>query len=144
MSTRSWICLEQDDGYLCVYCHHDGYPEYNGAILLNHYQDYQKVRQLISLGNMSSLEEKIEPDEHLPHTFEEPQTDVCVFYHRDRKEPWTQNAPFSIKDKAQFYKESSYIDYIYIYTNGRWYYSEDNSDHFHRLTKAVCQRGVAS
>ena len=35
MSTRSFICVEQDDGsYKGVYCHSDGYLTYNGAIIL--------------------------------------------------------------------------------------------------------------
>lgn len=38
MSTRSFICVEQDDGsYKGVYCHSDGYLTYNGAMLLDHY-----------------------------------------------------------------------------------------------------------
>ena len=137
MSTRSWICLEQDDGYQCVYCHHDGYLEYNGAILFKHYQDYQKVVQLINLGGMSLLGENIEPDPHKPHTFDKPQQSVCIFYHRDRQESWESNKPFFIKDMAEFQQESLCIAYIYIYANGGWYYSDDNGEHIHQLTEAA-------
>ena len=45
MSTRSFICVEQDDGsYKGVYCHSDGYLTYNGAMLLDHYNSQMCIR----------------------------------------------------------------------------------------------------
>ena len=63
MSTRSFICKEQTDGsYYGIYCHSDGYLTYNGAMLLDHYSDAQKVDELLSFGDMSILREKIKSD----------------------------------------------------------------------------------
>ena len=40
MSTRSHIGIWNEDGSLdVIYCHRDGYPAHNGAVLLHHYQD---------------------------------------------------------------------------------------------------------
>lgn len=56
MGTRSRIGLELPDGtFGSIYCHWDGYPGYNGKILLGHYSDPAKVEELISLGDLSSL-----------------------------------------------------------------------------------------
>lgn len=56
MSTRSTISIQRDDGTIdSIYCHHDGYPEGNGKILLKHYDTEEKVKDLISLGDISFL-----------------------------------------------------------------------------------------
>lgn len=60
MSTRSYIGIKNEDDTLqFVYCHWDGYPDNNGSILLEHYQDEQKIRDLIKKGGMSALEPEI-------------------------------------------------------------------------------------
>ena len=54
MSTRSYICIENEDKSISgIYCHSDGYLTYNGAMLLDHYSDREKVKELISLGDLS-------------------------------------------------------------------------------------------
>lgn len=56
MSTRCTIAMKNDDGTLtAIYCHHDGYLSGVGKTLLNYYQDPRKVRQLMELGDISSL-----------------------------------------------------------------------------------------
>lgn len=78
MSTRSHIGIWNEDGSLdVIYCHWDGYPSYNGALLLHHYQDPEKIRELIALGDISSLAESVKPVEG-EHTFESPQEGVVV------------------------------------------------------------------
>ena len=89
MSTRSFICVEQDDGsYKGVYCHSDGYLTYNGAMLLDHYNSREKADALIALGDLSLLCEKLYPDPDKPHGFDydKRQPDVTVAYARDRGE----------------------------------------------------------
>ena len=54
MSTRSYICRENEDGTITgSYCHCDGYLTYNGAMLLDHYSTKERVDKLLSFGNMS-------------------------------------------------------------------------------------------
>lgn len=85
MGTRSRIAIQNADGTLeSIYCHWDGYPSNNGVILQEHYQDETKVRELISLGDLSSLAPQTTPKG--PHSFEDPEERVCVAYQRDRGE----------------------------------------------------------
>ena len=56
MSTRSRIGLELSDGsVISIYCHFDGYPEFNGVKLVEHFNSYEKVAELIDLGDISCL-----------------------------------------------------------------------------------------
>jgi len=56
MGTRSRIGIElANHTVVSVYCHWDGYPTGNGKILVEHYQDREKVMDLIDGGSMSSL-----------------------------------------------------------------------------------------
>ena len=60
MGTRSTIALEFADGSVSqVYCHWDGYLENNGEILRTKYTDPFVVRDLIDLGDFSSLRETV-------------------------------------------------------------------------------------
>jgi len=59
MGTRSFITIKhKDNTYSGVYCHWDGYPEWNGEILKKDYQARSKVVDLIDGGDMSSLTSK--------------------------------------------------------------------------------------
>jgi hypothetical protein len=61
MGTRSTIALEFADGTVeQVYCHWDGYLDHNGKILQEHYSDPFKLKELLSLGGFSSLNETVE------------------------------------------------------------------------------------
>ena len=55
MSTRSRIgILLPDDSILSVYHHWDGYPEWLGVTLKEHYNTKEDIAKLIDGGNMSS------------------------------------------------------------------------------------------
>ena len=56
MSTRSRIGLKRaDDSIESIYCHFDGYPEGVGKILKEHYDTLNKVKELLKLGDISTL-----------------------------------------------------------------------------------------
>lgn len=56
MATRSTIAIEYADGTVGqVYCHWDGYLEHNGKILQEHYSNPFILRDLIDMGDVSSL-----------------------------------------------------------------------------------------
>ena len=56
MATRSRIGLELSDGsILSVYCHWDGYPEFNGVKLQEHFNSYDAAAELIDGGDVSAL-----------------------------------------------------------------------------------------
>ena len=54
MSTNARIGIKLEDGsILSAYHHWDGYPEWLGVTLREHYNTYEKVATLIDGGNMS-------------------------------------------------------------------------------------------
>lgn len=96
MATRSIIAIEEEDGSIrAVYCHFDGYPEYNGRILLDHYLDREKVRSLIDQGGISILGAEIGE----PHSFERSDPLMCTFYIRDRGDDPSGIEPRSYSDR---------------------------------------------
>lgn len=88
MGTRSLIAAQNAEGSAVkfIYCHWDGYPSYNGKMLINHYTEMTKVRDLLNLGDISSLNERLAPNEDEIHSFEKPAQNVTVAYARDRGE----------------------------------------------------------
>lgn len=61
MGTRSTIAIEfADNSVSQIYCHWDGYLDNNGKILSEHYMNPFKVRDLVELGDFSSLRETVE------------------------------------------------------------------------------------
>lgn len=94
-----------------IYCHWDGYPAGVGAILKHHYTDEKKIQKLINLGDISVLAKNIEPTSE--HTFDNPQENVTVAYHRDNKEPWEDTKAKIIDD--EFLTEEGMIEYAYLY-----------------------------
>jgi hypothetical protein len=120
MGTRSRIGMMNEDGSITsVYCHWDGYPSHNGVILLENYQDPEKIKMLISLGDLSSLEKKLIPEGNVVHSFEDPADGVCVFYGRDRKENGTSCGVSA--NMKEFIEMADWCDYCYIFEAGVWF-----------------------
>ena len=83
MGTRSTIAIENADGTVTgIYCHWDGYLSHNGAILQENYTTEEAVRELIALGDLSSLGETV----GVKTDFINPAKGQCVAYGRDRGE----------------------------------------------------------
>ena len=122
MSTRSYIAIKTGENtYRAVYCHYDGYLEYNGRMLLEHYNTQERVEKLLSLGCISSLHEKLEPEAGSHHCFDTPDKDVTVFYGRDRGEKGQEAL---VCTEKQLKDPRSWINFIYVFDNGTWYFSE--------------------
>jgi len=120
MATRSTIALEFADGTVQqVYCHWDGYLEHNGQILFEHYQDPFKLRDLIDLGDISSLGPQI----GTKHDFDlKTPEGECTFYGRDRGETGIEAKKFA--DFEDYKARHQYEEYEYILrTDGNWYVS---------------------
>jgi len=121
MGTRSTIALEFADGTVQqVYCHWDGYLSNNGQILQEHYSDPFKLRELIDLGDLSSLRPEVgasHPFSQFDTTMTTEQFDalygnMCTFYGRDRKETGVGAKKF--KDYADYIENHQYEEYEYI------------------------------
>jgi hypothetical protein len=125
MGTRSAIGMQFGDIVKAVYCHWDGYPEYVGAVLQKHY-NRTKTAHLISLGNLSSLGQMIEPDPEFPHSFEKRQQNVCTFYGRDRGEEGNEYQVFDCSEEYRC-EFGSGVEYLYLLTrDGNWLVTTDD------------------
>lgn len=124
--------------YRYIYCHHDGYPEGPhgvGFLLLNFYNSCEKVNELISFGDTSQIKKYVHPDKNKPHSFNNSQRNVCVFYHRDRDDDW-DDACY----KEDVWKSEDDItgqDWIYLFKQGKWFYKKWDWVKFKRLTPSA-------
>jgi len=83
MGTRSTIAIQNTDGTVTgIYCHWDGYLSNNGRILQENYTTEDAVRELIALGDLSSLGETV----GTKHDFDNAPRNECNAYGRDRGE----------------------------------------------------------
>lgn len=117
MGTRSRIGILNDDNTVTsVYCHWDGYPEHNGKILYNYYNTKEKILELLSYGNISSLGENI----GTAHDFNKPVSGICTFYGRDRGE--NDVLPFISESEKCYYDNGE--EYNYLYKDGKWFIND--------------------
>ena len=134
MATRSTIALEFADGTVQqVYCHWDGYLDNNGKLLQENYTDAFKLRELMDLGDLSSLGERIGTQ----HAFDKAAEGECTFYKRDRGETGTEAKKFA---NFEDYKANhQYEEYEYILRNvdgtATWFVA-DHSDKYVTLAEA--------
>ena len=128
MGTRSTIALEYADGTVeQVYCHWDGYLEHNGQILLKHYSNPFILRDLIDLGDVSSLKPTIGTKHAFSH-FELRAEEVAeykvltenmtTFYGRDRGETGTSAKKFASYEDYLLNHQYEEYDYILRNDNG--------------------------
>jgi hypothetical protein len=141
MATRSRIGIVNEDGTVSsIYCHWDGYPSNNGRMLEEHYKDRDKVKELIELGAISSLDREVAPPilfenagEEVQkgvrmlkkfgvvkssHSFDNPMKGITVAYHRDRDEEYI--APRVNKSLDEYFEDDN-EEYGYLFTlDGEW------------------------
>ena len=128
MATRSRIAIETTGVagtkvIKSIYCHFDGYASGVGKTLMDNYQDREKVEALISLGDISFLEEEITPTG--PHSFDYPQKGVTVAYHRDRGEKL--KSPRINSSVREFFL-SDIEEYGYLFTEeGEWLFKSTHA-----------------
>ena len=118
MSTNSGIAVRAGETFQTIYCHWDGHPKTMYPILSTYYNSEQAALALISFGDASSIGEKLEPTPGTAHCFNQPEKDVCVFYHRDRGEDWISCSPTCYTEKELF-KQSAF-EWVYIFEDGQW------------------------
>jgi hypothetical protein len=109
MGTRSRIGIELSDGsILSVYCHWDGYPEFNGVKLVEYFNSRDAVTELIDGGDISALWTNAGwNNETLPET--------GPLYFSSRGE----NCPPRLdKDLNEYLSNGE--EYWYLFTNGEW------------------------
>ena len=147
MGTRSTIALEYADGTVeQVYCHWDGYLEHNGVLLSKHYSNPFVLRDLIDLGDISSLKPTI-GTKHAFSQFEVPMDgeaydklygDMTTFYGRDRGETGTSAKKFASYEDYLLNHQYEEYEYILRSVGGEavWFVA-DHSNDFKPLLQAL-------
>ena len=126
MATRSVIAKLDSKGIKAVYCHNDGYLEYNGRLLNTHYTNENKVDKLLAEGDISSLGREIGIKTDFNSSCYHKGDDFnyqCKFYARDRGEKGTEAQEF--KDDIALL-DSDLVSivsngFVYLYAYGTWY-----------------------
>lgn len=124
MGTRSRIGVMHGTVCKSVYCHWDGYLEYNGKMLLENY-DSSKANFLVALGDVSSLRKGIEIPEGVEHSFDKANDDITIFYGRDRGE---KNVDFKVDHNFEDFMnrvDGCGAEYYYIMKDGEWYVGDN-------------------
>ena len=131
MATRSNIGILNQDGTVdYIYCHFDGYLEYNGQILQEHYNTENRVKQLLSLGDLSVLGEVIGEKQD----FNNRTKGSCLAYGRDRGETGVEARKCSYVDYTKEYFE----EYIYLFTPGKgWQVRENGINYWADMSEAL-------
>lgn len=132
MSTRSRIAIQLKDGNVkSIYCHHDGYLSYVGMILFNYYKSYDKVLDLINLGDISSL--GTEPSEAFDSTNTIQTSTYKIHVNVCDYNRMGEGLNYKVQTFKEFNKycqqASDGVEYIYYFTpdrngNYRWLYKE--------------------
>ena len=111
MATRSRIGIQlKDDSVLSVYHHWDGYPEWLGKQLMEHYNTRDKVADLIDGGDMSCCWSNSLWGKELPEGEYAPE------YYSLRGEDCP---PRLDKDMEEFFADGE--EYSYIFRNDNWF-----------------------
>ena len=140
MATRSRVVYVKGNKAYGVYVHHDGYPEGVGFVLEQHYQSEKKIWELVQLGDLSVLAEKVNPSTST-HSFDTPEDGVTIAYGRDRGETNVGTEEFPVRgtnalSNIYYHYKNSVIEWVYVYLSNKkqWYVLELHEDSF-RPTK---------
>ena len=125
MSTRALIGIQRGNKVKYSYCHHDGYSWKPGVgyTLVNYYNNEPIVTELLSFGDMSSLENTL---------------DECEFYERDRGERGCHRAEVDISDYN--FNLQGDAEYIYLFKDGEWYVQKWNKDIFIKVANLLIEK----
>ena len=127
MATRSYIGIYNSESNTVdyIYCHFDGFLDYVGRILVNYYTDAARVRQLIALGDISSIgvDPTVQPKvsgkgykDVVVTSNEQGAPLEVVAYRRDRGEPvGTRTCTL-----PEYDAQDGMIDYTYLFKDGVW------------------------
>ena len=119
MGTRSRIGIQlADDSILSVYCHYDGYPEFNGVKLQEHFNSRDAATELIDGGDMSSLWTNAGWNNEVL-----PATAPLYYSSRDHDTPPRLDATL-----GKYLADGE--EYAYLFANGKWvcYNTQDWSE----------------
>jgi len=121
MSTRSIIAKENEDGTIsAVYCHWDGYPSWNGKILIENYTTAARVDNLLKHGSISSLAEKCTKPKG--HSFDSKVDGYTVYYGRDRGDE--DCGPQTFENVQALDEADMWQEFEYLFRDFKWFFRE--------------------
>ena len=125
MSTNSTISYVHPDGKVSTrYCHADGMLEYNGAMLVEHYSDEEKIKKLMALGYLSFLgEEPIDEPKLWDLDFSRKYTGPACRTYRGRGDEDEDGYEYNSID--EYFEKMPEQEFNYIYFLGEWFWFSD-------------------
>lgn len=136
METRSLIAVSNEHGSIdAIYCQWDGYLNHNGKILIQHYNNSDKARALIALGDLSSLGNEIGRQHEVDWGYNNianhnDNVSWCTSYTRDRSNSGSlllhtaihQMVGWTVSNRRELVNILD-VEYYYLMENGAWYVS---------------------
>ena len=124
MATRSVIgIINEDNTVNSVYCHYDGYPEHTGYFLKKFFDTTEKVNNLISNGDISSLVSSQNWNREKHPTINGKQVYKTLWY-IDRPENWESIKPQKHKGILEFFQRDCCDEFKYLFLpSGNWNYN---------------------
>lgn len=117
MGTRSRIGNENSDGSVtAIYCHWDGYVEYNGKVLSEHYRTPAKIASLLDLGSLSSLKPRVSKN----NDWQNPKDDCCLAHIHRGEEKSVQEYDSRDEYAKQAFEWGE--EYAYLFDGREWLY----------------------
>lgn len=112
MSTRSLVFLQnKDESYDGISCNYDGQVEAGvGEILFDNYATFSDVRELINMGDASSIEEDIYES---------------VFFCRDKDDDFNM---YEVDDDEELENTifNSDVSFVYLFKSNKWIFAEND------------------
>lgn len=122
MSTHALVGVMHGDKFKAIYVHSDGYLDYVGQLLLDHY-DSAKANWLVAMGDCSILGKtighKISFNDQIGSD-ERGFAMQCRFYMRDRDEKGCEFAVYQSFDEVA----AEDFEHVYLMKDNVWYYSK--------------------
>lgn len=141
MSTNATITINNGNKQIrSIYSHWDGNPMELGKTLLENYTNEKVINEIINLGSVSALKSSIQCPEG--HDFETPVDGYSIFYNRDRGDELNiveeEVDILTIEETLKFHCD---LEFNYLFNNGKWYVSTENSK-FVLLTEKIIKTDI--
>lgn len=134
--TSSLLVVQTDkEEFKCVYVGYDGYPAGIGKALIAHYNSLVRANELVSGGSMAAVKPTMDVyDPSIPYHLR-----GIEYYVRDcgaTEESSGVKIGKTIRE-AMNAVQVDYVDYVYVWKEGRWSFSNTNLDFLADLAGAL-------
>lgn len=147
MATRSMIGMTLTNGEIkAIYCHWDGYISNNGMILYNCYNTVEQVEALMSLGDLSSLREKLGEKHDMTDPLNKVGSDNgwCTAFGRDRGDEGCEARILKDNRKLKSLAQSVWAEWIYLYDchSKEWLAKPTSEGRYRKLYDILLEDGL--